>query len=1267
MHVVGAEYIEFTRNEMRVLSEDPSRVMLLTARATPADYSSDVDSVWVLVMRVLDDIVKKISKNASVKLQVRENKFYVGTFEAGEVVGEADVPMVKENREARDSLEKTNVDAKLLMTTVAFRRIVKSAEAYRTEGWREHFEYVAFSIDNREGKIVFYSNKETYSLLDVTPVLDWLMQIDGHAKVIYKLPSVSSLLLLGLGDTLELDFRTGGILRVSYTGNYWFLDFWHGPYGGKEEIADMDEILAKPKPVRRLVWRLEGESVRVFLRTLRAVSPFASADKVYMGCVGDDWWAYWKWIEERTAHGFVKMDKYSFQEYVVYPETSSGEFMLTDVINLLKDADKLEAFWDGEPATSMVLVASGPKTATKERKSEALSSMIVPEIKGEVALFSGPADTLRDVCEDAINAKEEFLIFASTPYEITVLGRNNVYYEASLAVDSFKTVEEDFIATKEMERLKTFFNDIPAETVHVGKLGYDIILDATTKEIGASVKIRLSQAEEGIRDALKFYDEYRKPLVAAPAPTELFKVWILADVPQFVGAELKLYGPYSAGQIVQMPRSNADTLVRQNLASLLTIEAQLSRAQAQMEQTGTLKPEYLDAQGRLTREGYRTGLTQLSIESLGFILENPDPLIPDLIQDVQDERAKRVPRDTARLADFFLDKLTKAGVQLPAQYKGEFEKAMDINKTYEENLPLIEKAADDIIKRMAAPVAVAPVPERVSKDEFYRAYDEALYEWIPHFIELHKPALSGNLHYEAPDFEAETLAKFSMDTVLTKWASDISKEKEEQYAHYLETRPEHAETILGHVPERARYFADELVRKTYTELLDEAKAKAKPTVKSYAQFLDEFKGLDLVDALAKYLANYYGYRRDYLLEDLNTYLRMLRDKLTNEDIQRFYRLYPQLATNLATTAGLIGWVPPPPARSIDEQVAELLPKAEEIAATWKEGAYKSDFYSTINDLRRRLGSGTIVELELTHLKEWMAKTPETPAAATPPTPTVPTPTVPMPTPAKPKELSKEEIAKLEDVFKATFMRELGHVPRDVMSEFRVEIDAVKFLPYDQAADAIGHLAMDIVTREKEREAAVTVRRAVIAARVPPAPPTPAPAAPVARVPPTKAEPPAVPLDMMAFPRRISSAETNVFYDAFVYAMYELGVDAAVYMDRFDSFRDAWYSNWFSVLRAFEGMVNDIKAGKAPRYYPRPPIWHELPRDAILHLLATKVYKSIDQLIAALNLHGVYVEEPEIRDIVKHEWAKTPRDSWLQVTPKEYLSETLGIPLEELPD
>jgi len=64
--------------------------------------------------------------------------------------------------------------------------------------------------------------------------------------------------------------------------------------------------------------------------------------------------------------------------------------------------------------------------------------------------------------------------------------------------------------------------------------------------------------------------------------------------------------------------------------------------------------------------------------------------------------------ESSKLADYFLGMLRTAGVSLPTQYKSEFEKAMDITKTYEENLPLIQKVAEDIIKRVAPPTKALP-------------------------------------------------------------------------------------------------------------------------------------------------------------------------------------------------------------------------------------------------------------------------------------------------------------------------------------------------------------------------------------------------------------------------------------------------------------------------------------------------------------------------------------------------------------------------------
>jgi hypothetical protein len=117
--------------------------------------------------------------------------------------------------------------------------------------------------------------------------------------------------------------------------------------------------------------------------------------------------------------------------------------------------------------------------------------------------------------------------------------------------------------------------------------------------------------------------------------------------------------------------------------------------------------------------------------------------------------------------------------------------------------------------------------------------------------------------------------------------------------------------------------------------------------------------------------------------------------------------------------------------------------------------------------------------------------------------------------------------------------------------------------------------------------------------------------------------------------------------------------------------------WRSVNQAKKAVLDLVDKIAAPEFIDevrwccvsggKPlSIWKELPRDAILHLLATKAYKNMDQLMAGLNSYGVFVESEQIREIVKKEWSKTPRDGWLQITPREYLAEVLGISPEGLP-
>jgi len=341
--------------------------------------------------------------------------------------------------------------------------------------------------------------------------------------------------------------------------------------------------------------------------------------------------------------------------------------------------EEVSCFLEGEPPEAIVLVGKGAKIATRELRSEELVKEIeVPEVRG-VGLFSGPPSVLHDVFEDALVAEEAFLVFASGPFEIVVAGRDRVYYRASLPVDSFTFLEEDFMAVDQryFKALRDFFSHIPALGVVLGKQDESNIflrVEADDWELAAG----LFQTVEEVADAVKFYrEEILKPPppppevtplpeVAPPVapPIEYATVYILADVPTFIGADDKTYGPFKAGEEAWMPKPNADALVREGRASLR-------------------KPPEVA----------------------------PPPPVPPVPPPVEVKPPpKLTSEETGRLADRFLNALREAGVPLPTIYKAEFEKAMDIYKTYEENVGIIDKLASEIIARVKPPPPAPPPP-----------------------------------------------------------------------------------------------------------------------------------------------------------------------------------------------------------------------------------------------------------------------------------------------------------------------------------------------------------------------------------------------------------------------------------------------------------------------------------------------------------------------------------------------------------------------------
>lgn len=96
-----------------------------------------------------------------------------------------------------------------------------------------------------------------------------------------------------------------------------------------------------------------------------------------------------------------------------------------------------------------------------------------------------------------------------------------------------------------------------------------------------------------------------------------------------------------------------------------------------------------DLQGALVRAGFRYKPLSEYVENRVLLTWEKELLV-----------WKITGEESGKLADFFLEKLRKAGVPLPSQYKDDFEKALDPTKTYEEHLVILEKVVDDIIKKV---------------------------------------------------------------------------------------------------------------------------------------------------------------------------------------------------------------------------------------------------------------------------------------------------------------------------------------------------------------------------------------------------------------------------------------------------------------------------------------------------------------------------------------------------------------------------------------
>lgn len=198
----------------------------------------------------------------------------------------------------------------------------------------------------------------------------------------------------------------------------------------------------------------------------------------------------------------------------------------------------------------------------------------------------------------------------------------------------------------------------------------------------------------------------------------------------------------------------------------------------------------------------------------------PPPVAPSAVE----VKPLLTPEDVQRIHEYFTMGLSDAGVD-PAKYEEDFKKAVDTSKTWEENTDIMDTLVEKIVASQPAPST-----PKIVQDEFDKQFNAAMDEWLPMAIEQHKSGLAGNLHYDAPQFEAETLAKFTPEGVKQKYGAEIEKQLQGSYEFYLNTEtPEAAAHYLKRVPEVARALAYTWTEKLYKQLLNEALEKAKAT------------------------------------------------------------------------------------------------------------------------------------------------------------------------------------------------------------------------------------------------------------------------------------------------------------------------------------------------------------------------------------------------------------------------------------------------------
>lgn len=148
--------------------------------------------------------------------------------------------------------------------------------------------------------------------------------------------------------------------------NYW-LALKVDPETGKI-LPRFLEVLAKPPAVRKQLWVLREEEVKLLKKTVRAIGDVCGAENFNVGLTAEDLWLYWKEYFRASHTRF-------WGRHPPPLERMSAVFNISSLASWLKDVEELTCFLEGDLPEAMLLVGKGAKIA------HAFSSLILFEEK----------------------------------------------------------------------------------------------------------------------------------------------------------------------------------------------------------------------------------------------------------------------------------------------------------------------------------------------------------------------------------------------------------------------------------------------------------------------------------------------------------------------------------------------------------------------------------------------------------------------------------------------------------------------------------------------------------------------------------------------------------------------------------------------------------------------------------------------------------------------------------------------------------------------